>query len=287
MIKNSDKKNHVRFLLMMSVFLIANLLFSIKAQSKEEVAKLPLRIISLKPNITEILFALGVGKKVVGVTTWCDYPKEALEVTKVANYLRPSVEAVLGLKPDLVVVSEENGDRQTIDQIRLTGIKILLLNFNSVPLTLESIKKLGAVVGAEKKADEITTAIVASASKFATIGEYKPTIAMLVGAKPLVVAGPSSFVGELITLAGGENAFKMKQPAYPQIDMEKFTAAKPDIIIFAGMGDEPDDIFDDKKQIIYQKMDIRSLRAGPRIPAALESLNQEIEKIKSEKLPKK
>ncbi len=230
---------------------------------------LPKRIISLKPNITELLFEIGAGDQVVGVTTWCDKPEAAKKLPKVADYIKPNVEMIMALKPDLVVTSTENSIKTPIDVIEKLGVPVLLLPFQSIDDLVASTKKLGDATGHGKEATDLIRNINdITANK--TANDRKTLI--IVGKRPLIAAGPKTFLSQLIHLSGGKNIIESKIP-YPHVNMELVLASNPDVIIDLSMGSEDGSknslnrwkqypITASKKDQIYT-LNISDFRIGP------------------------
>jgi len=196
----------------------------------------PQRIVSLAPSITETLFALDLGDKVVGVTEHCDYPPEALAKPKVGGYFTTSLELIIAQNPDIVF-----SDGHDPVNARLEGlVPVVVLQPQDITGIYHDIALVGKIMG-KKKAEELTAEMKAKIasieSKTASVSE-KPTVFYEIDgsdpSKPWTV-GPGSFIDTLITLAGGENMVTVSQ-AYLQISLEEVVDADPDIII---LGDYP------------------------------------------------
>jgi len=196
------------------------------------------RIISLSPNITEILFTLGLGDKIVGVTRFCNYPPEAKKKAQVGGYLDPNYEAILSLKPDVVIILHE------FEQIRNflseLGIKYLAVNNKTISEILSSIEYLGKEFGIEQQAENILADIRSKIDQIEkkTKDSIRPKILIVVERtmgtgviEDVYVAGKNTFYDELIQLAGGINAFEDKRIAYPVLSAEGIIHLNPDFII--------------------------------------------------------
>lgn len=240
----------------------------------------PQRIVSLKPNITELLFALGAGDRVVGVTTWCDTPPAARALPKVADYVRPNLEAILALRPDLVIASRENALRAPIERLERFGIPVLLTDFNSVESLRTSTTAIAARIGTDAAGAQLTQQLAAAVGTTAPIGMNAPRVLLLVGRYPPVAAGPASFLGELLVAAGARNAITAPQPAYPQLSREQLLALQPDVIIDAATSMEsaapqPTTLRADFGAAV--PIDIHLLRAGPRLGDGIAALRTAIQ----------
>src|SRR5262245_45049114 len=110
-------------------------------------AQAPQRIISLAPSITEILFALGVGDRVVGVSTYCDYPEAAKQIDRVGTFLQPNVERILAKKPDLVIGVPSPGNRASVERLQELGLRILIVNPERIAEILAAIRTIADAVG--------------------------------------------------------------------------------------------------------------------------------------------
>jgi len=272
----------LRRLIIISVFL--SVLFMLVAGSS---LAAPQRIISLKPNITEILFALGAGDRVVGVTKYCDYPKEVKKLPKVADYTRPFVEPVIALKPDLVVGSKEESSRKSIIELQNIGIRVELFSFTTLQETMDSIRLIGELVGKKDKGEEIVRNMNdhIETLKKKWEGSPAPKVLAAVGKRPLIVAGPNTYIGDILKIIGAQNVVTATSMPYPRWSFENIIGANPDIIIDMSMetarAEEVSDamkywqdlktvnaVRDEKLYVV----DIASLRQSPRIIEGIEKL---------------
>jgi iron complex transport system substrate-binding protein len=196
------------------------------------------RIISLSPNITEILFALGLCEKVVGVTRFCNFPPEAKQKAKVGGYLDPNYEAILSLKPNVVILLSEF--EQIKDFLSELGIKYLAVSNKTVPDILSSIDYLGKEFGVEQQAEQIIFDIQSKINqiKKKTEDSIRPKILIVVERtmgtgviEDVYAAGKNTFYDELIQMASGINAFKDERIAYPILSAEGIIYLNPDFII--------------------------------------------------------
>jgi iron complex transport system substrate-binding protein len=196
------------------------------------------RIISLSPNITEILFALGLGDRIVGVTRFCSYPSEAKEKAPVGGYLDPNYEAILSLKPDVVIfLSEFETTKNFLAEL---GINYLTVSNKTVSDIRASIQLLGKEFGVERQAEHISTDIRSKINQIEKKTEdlIRPKILIVVERtmgtgviEDVYVAGRSTFYDELIQMAGGINAFENEKIAYPILSAEGIIHLNPDFII--------------------------------------------------------
>jgi len=269
---------------------------SANAQTNQRInARINARIISLKPNITEILFALGVGDRVVGVTTWCDRPPETKKLPKVADYISINTERILSLKPDLIIGSEENSIKSQFDIFKDAGIKTMTVPFTNLDDLYSSIEKIAEAVGKKTKGQELIDDIkndIGSAGEKAcksidlrtrelanlrTWGHADlPTVLILVGHRPFITAGQASFIGEIVRSAGGENVVKSRLP-YPVVNSEFILAKAPDLILDLSMGSEAEKQLPLPEKTRIIKLDMSDFRAGPNIGTSIKKIRGMIE----------
>jgi len=222
------------------------------------------RLISLKPNLTEILFALGVGSDVVGVTQWCTRPEEAKKLPKVADYVKAFPEEILRLKPDLVIGTIENGSqkeiqflldrgihvltlgsaavssKQEIDRLQALGIDVNSLGFATLDQTLRSIDALGILLGKRETAAAITTKMRSELAELKAASDQSSKVRVLyvVGYEPLVVAGGDNFFDESGAYTGAINVAQQSRLKYPYYTTELLIRSAPDVILDFAMGSE-------------------------------------------------
>jgi iron complex transport system substrate-binding protein len=195
----------------------------------------PQRIVSLAPSNTEILFALGLGDRVVGVTDWCDYPPEALEKEKVGSYDTPDIEKIVALNPDLVLVAYGT----TMDVINsLVGLGLTVFGIKTTDLDdlLNDIKRIGEITDKEVEALALTSEMavgIQSVTDQTEELEQRPKVFYLLWggeSGPLWTAGQGTFIHELIEKAGGVNICQ-NLTGYKEIGLEYVLARDPEIII--------------------------------------------------------
>lgn len=192
----------------------------------------PQRIISLAPNITETLFALGLGERVVGVTTYCDFPAEAKTKGKVGDTLKPNLERLIALKPDLVLLSTASQLEKITRQLDQLGIPVFITNPKTVAEVLTSIRRLGEITGTSLRAEEIVRAMQAKIkdSQSAT-NQAPPRVLYVLQLSPLITAGKNTFINDLINIAGGQSISGTETADYPQFSRETAIARAPEVII--------------------------------------------------------
>ena len=195
--------------------------------------EVPQRIVSHVPAITETLFALDLGKSVVGVSDYCDYPPEAESKDKIGDYYNPSIEKIVALNPDLVLT---DGHSQNITQLDSLGINYIVLQPKDIDGILEDIELLGKVTDTEKKAERLTKDMKERISNVtAQVRDtHQVSVFYLLDATDLNnpwTAGPGSFVDSLITMAGGENIAGQAPSSWVQFSIEQVVASDPEVIM--------------------------------------------------------
>lgn len=196
----------------------------------------PEKIISLSPNTTEVLFAVGAGENVVGVTTYADYPKEATKVEKIGTITDPNIEKIITLKPDLVVASEVN-KMEVLDRLKEFDIKVAGFSENSVNVAIENIKKIGILTGNKEKAEKIVTEMYIKIAEIRNLVDEKlqnrdrPKVFYELWNDPYYTAGVDNFVDDLIHMAGGFNIGRLAETQWPQFSLEKLLVEDPEVYI--------------------------------------------------------
>src|SRR5262245_23414440 len=193
----------------------------------------PRRIISLAPNVTEILFALGLENRVVGVTSYCDYPEAAKAKDKVGDTLQPNLEKIISLKPDLVVVSTSSQLENMTRRLDQLAIPVYVTNPRTVREVVASIRSLGEVTGTSERAAELTTEmekrINAVEQRVKTLP--RPNVFYVLQTGPLITAGRNTFINDLINIAGGKSISGDEKADYPQFSRETVVARAPEVIV--------------------------------------------------------
>lgn len=195
----------------------------------------PLRIVSLAPVVTETLFALGAGDRVVGVTRFCDRPAAAQALPKIGGFIDPQLEAILALKPDLVIAQPSRGVRTTLDRLRDRGVPVLVGFGDTLAEVRDLVLKVGDAVDAAAAARRKVAALDAALDKLRRPQTHRsPRVLVLVGARPLVAAGRGTFVDEALELVGARQALTASTPQWPTLSVETVGVLQPDVIVAAG-----------------------------------------------------
>ncbi|MCB1025075.1 MAG: cobalamin-binding protein [Acidobacteria bacterium] len=237
------------------------------------------KAVSLAPNLTEIIFAVGAGDKLVGVTSYCNYPERAKDIPKVGDTLKPNIENILALKPDVVFVSTASQLQSFSETLEKQGISVFVTNPNSLEDIYNSIEKIGEVFGNAKQAEEVVTQLKKRVREIEEKTKNTRKIRTFVQIdRSLYTIGEESFLTDLIEKAGGSSVTKDVATAYPKISKEKALALDPEAIILSESPDNisPNDAFKNSSAIrngrVYKiNADILS-RPAPRIVDALEQI---------------
>jgi iron complex transport system substrate-binding protein len=200
----------------------------------------PRRIVSLIPATTELLFALGAGDRVVGRTTWCDYPAAAARVPDLGNGIEPNVEAVVAARPDLVLLYKSGANRGAAERLRALGFPTLELATDRIADIGRITRLLGQALGMREAAESLvghTERDLALASKSPDLPSFRPTVFILVWDRPAMTLGRGSFLSEIVERAGARNLFDELPSSSAQISVEAVAARDPDFILVSSEGE--------------------------------------------------
>ena len=200
----------------------------------------PVRIVSLVPSVTETLFAIGAGPEVVGVSQYCDFPPEAVKLPKVGDFIAPNLEAIVGLRPTLVIGIATASDQRQVRALNALGIPVLMVNDDSIGEVESNITIIGERVGRRAEAAALLASIQARIAAVATRlrGTDRTSVLMVVGHDPLVAVGSGTYLDELLTLAHGENIGEVSGQTWPRLSIEYLIAVGPQVILDGQMGSE-------------------------------------------------
>lgn len=195
----------------------------------------PRRIVSLAPNITEMLYALGLGERVAGVTLFCDWPPEVAAKPKIGGVINPSLETILALGADLVFATADGNRSEDVNRLADLGVAVYTIDTRSVADVLSALVAIGELTGRAARAREIVAGLErrreAAVARVAGIAPV--TVFVAIDRAPLISAGDGTFVGELLTLAGGRNIAGASPIKYPVFSLEALLAEDPEVILDA------------------------------------------------------
>ncbi len=248
----------------------------------------PARIVSLAPNLTEILFALGLDEKIVAVSNDSGYPPDVAEKNKVGTFWQPNTEAIIASRPDSVITLWFEQQKAVADSLKRLRFKVLTLKIEKIEELFTAIEKIGSATGCKHRADKLVKNISKQLNdlqlKYGSNGKVK--VLWVVQAKPLRVAGRNTFVNEMIELAGGENAIGPTISQYPQIGTEEILTCGAEAIIQSAMGKANIDKQQQAAEVFWSKwtnlpavknnriyvVNPDIVRLGPRLPQGVEMI---------------
>jgi len=230
------------------IFLWASLSHASSLRFKDEVGREvtvsfpPKRIISLAPNITEILFSLGLDEEIVGVSIHCNFPEKAKTKVQVGSYISLDFERIVSLKPDLIIATGAGNTRDMVERLEKLGFPTYVIfpkNFDDV---LQSIGHLSQVVDREREGIGIIQGVKRRKQRVVelTQGLPRPKVFLQIGDAPIVTVGKKSFGDNLIHLAGGENIAGKEKEMYPRLGMEEILKRSPEVMIISSMNPKGD-----------------------------------------------
>ena len=194
------------------------------------------RIVSLSPNLTEVLFHLGVGDKIVGVDEYSVYPPVAQEIPRVNNHAAANFELILELKPDLVVAWQSGNGMQMIGRLRELGLKVFAVETEKIDAIPPLYRRLGELLGiaaqAEVLASEFSDQINALSETYR--GRQPVAVFYQIWSDPLMTLNGQHLVSDVIRLCGGRNIFHDAVPIAPSVGIEGVIAADPEVIVSSG-----------------------------------------------------
>jgi iron complex transport system substrate-binding protein len=245
--------------------------------------KIPLKVeraVSLAPNLTENVFAVGAGDRLAGVTTYCNYPPEAAKIQKIGDTINPNMEAIIASKPNVVLVSTASQIESFTKTLEQQNIAVFVTNPTDLDGVYRNLYQLGEIFGTEDKArrtvDEMKRRVAEVETRTADAPEVK--VFVQISKEPLFTVGKDSFVTEILARAAGESVTRGVPTAYPRFSKETALALNPEAIILSESEDNPapNEVFKDspavKNNRVYKiNADLLS-RPSPRVVDALEQI---------------
>jgi iron complex transport system substrate-binding protein len=249
------------------------------------------RVVSLAPNLTENIFAVGAGDRLVGVTTFCNYPEQAKEIAKIGDTMTPNMESLIALKPDVVFVSTASQIETFMKTLEANGIAVYVTDPYLLEQVIHNLEQFALMFGTDQKAKPFIDDLQTRSQRLRdftlqrdeTPAEYEKRIQPVpvfvqISKEPLFTIGKASFVTEVIARAGGKSVTANVESAYPKLSKETASALNPEVIILSESDDnlEPNDALKNspavKNRRVYKvNADLLS-RPGPRLVDALEQI---------------
>lgn len=244
------------------------------------------RAVSLAPSVTESIFAAGAGDRLVGVTTYCNYPEAAKSIEKVGDTQTPNVERIIALKPDVVFVSTASQLEAFADTLAKQNIAVFVTDATDLAGVNRNLRAFGAIFGTSSAADAAAEEMERRVQTVSALPQpaSRPKVFVQISEEPLFTIGSGSFLTDLVSQAGGVSATRDVVSAYPKLSKETAAAMDPDVIILSDSDDNrnPNAAFANAPAVKNRRVhkinaDIIS-RPGPRSVDALEELSQLIRK---------
>lgn len=261
----------------------ANLCFAAGKKTKKASPKSDIRIVSLGPSATEVIFAIGAQDLLVARTDLCDYPPEAKNIPSVGGFAGNtlSLESIISYEPTLVYLFAEMHEG-FVKPLQDLGIQVYRSNATSIEAVKNEVLDIGKLTGHEKQAQKVVKEMDEKLNRTKKMYETKiavdgklPTVYWEVWHSPMMSCGKNSFMGDIISKAGGKNIFADEEQAYPIINEEAVLLANPDFIFYSGDGmggGKPSELLKAKGGIYYMGDDDSFVRSTPRCADAVEKL---------------
>lgn len=250
------------------------------------------RIVSLAPHVTEMLFAAGAGNKVVGVVKYSDYPEQAQSLPQVGGYTRLDVEAILALKPDLVVAWSSGNKGDAVKQLISFGIPVYYTEPRQLQSIVNDIRQLGMLAAtskvAEAEAERLTTEIERLRQQYH--GRQPVRVFYQIWDRPMMTVNGEHLINEVIELCGGKNVFADASMLIPKVGVEPVLDARPEAIIASGMARERPEWLDDwrkwpdlpavRRGALFSLQPAIIQRQGPRILIGARQICQQLDSVR-------
>jgi len=231
------------FLILLSSLIWAPPSHSSSQQFKDEVGREvivpfpPKKIVSLAPNITEILFSLGLDQEIVGVSIHCNFPEKAKSRVRVGSYISLDFEKIVSLRPDLIIATGAGNTRDMVERLDRLGFPTYVIFPKNIEDVIRSVGHLSQLVGREKEGVDIIQEMKRRRERVVelTQGLPRPRVFLQIGEAPVVTVGKNSFADDLIRLAGGKNVAGNEKERYPRFGMEEILKRSPEVILISSM----------------------------------------------------
>ena len=253
----------------------------------------PARIVSLAPSLTETIFALGAGDRLVGVTDYCDHPPEVSRIARVGGFINPNLEVIITLRPDLVVAVPNGGAKALVERLEQLGITVLIVQVYTLSDIDVAIRDVGRAIQVPERAEALIARMHRSmeSMKERLRGRPRRRVILVWEQQPLIVGGAGTYIDELIQMAGGENIAVAGKGRFPHYGIEEVVARGPEVILDAFMLSDASAASSEARRRFWDRWPtipaVRTgevhfietftvVRPGPRIPEALEILARAI-----------
>ena len=208
--------------------------FTDEVGRKVQIPQVVERVVSLAPNLTEIVFALGEGNRLAGDTDYCDFPEEAVRKPHVGGPVNPNLEEIVSLKPDLVLATKSINRRETVDALERIGLPVFVTDPHSVEEMIASVEHLGNALGAEKAGDMLAEELRARLADLnrRLNGAAPRRVLFVVWTDPLISVGRDTFIADALRRAGGHSVVETKAE-WPHVSLEEIVRLQPEVLVFA------------------------------------------------------
>jgi iron complex transport system substrate-binding protein len=228
-----------RFCLALALALLVSPCLTLARMAKDQTGRTvnipdhPHRLVSLAPSVTETLFALGLGNRLVGDTDYCDYPPQAKLLEHVGGTQNPSLEKIVALKPDLVLGTNEANRREIADQLDRLGIPLYGVTAHTLDDTIRSLEDLGHALDWDGPTQKLVTNLRArvAAVDHQVQGKPQPKVLFVVWYRPLIAAGKGTFISDVVRRAGGASISDDMPAEWPRMSLEGVLSRAPDVIL--------------------------------------------------------
>ena len=260
-------KSLIRLLFLFSFLILScsketkkeNLAFFIEDDlgNRLEFSQSPAKVISLAPNLTEIIFALNCGDKLIGSTIYCNYPEDAAKTEKVGDLINVNLEKIYSLKPDIVFMTVEGNSKAAYENLSRLNIKVFVSNPRNFDGIVKTIRNIGKILNCEKNSLILSNKInaIRDSLKEVNSNSTKKNALFLISLNPLIAAGKNTFINEIISLAYFENIIKEENSNYPLLSREEVFTLNPDFIIM------PKEFAEEKKLLLNYYPEWKNLKA--------------------------
>ena len=197
----------------------------------------PKKIVSLAPNITEILFSLGLDQEIVGISIHCNFPEKVKSRVRVGSYISLDFEKIVSLKPDLIIATGAGNTKDMVERLERLGFPTYVIFPKNVEEVIRSVGHLSQLVSREKEGMKIIQEMKRRRERVVALtqGLPRPRIFLQIGEAPIVTVGKNSFADDLIRLAGGKNVAGNEKEMYPRFGMEEILKRSPEVILISSM----------------------------------------------------
>ena len=229
-------------------------------KSPQQVTENQMRLVSVSPNITEILFALGLEEEVVGVTDYCNYPVAATAKKSIGTIMEPDLETILSLKPTNIFLTNTAFHIELGKKLSSLGLNTFFFDVDMFKGISSTISQIGETTNRAEQSNRLNSDIAKGLNSIKAIAagfSKTPTVLVVLQSEPLIVVGKNTYIDELITIAGGTNAISDLQHTYPMLNAEALITLDPDIIVETQLNVEP---ARSEKALSGYKWDIEAVR---------------------------